>query len=61
KVVATSVDTLLVLNLESGELADIFGPLSNHLGVVAPIVSWFVGQHRVQHGRYFPNVYQLEI
>ena len=42
KVVPGSVDTLFILNSESGELANFFGSLSNHLGVGASIVSWFV-------------------
>lgn len=49
-----------VLNLAPGELADVFGPLTSDLGVIAAIIIWLVGQHRAEHGRHLPAVYRLE-
>lgn len=37
--IPTSVDTLLILNPESAELAGLFGLVSMYLGVVVPVVS----------------------
>lgn len=58
-IVPMSIDTLLVLNSWSDELAD-FCSLGNPLGVVDTVVSWLAGQRRVAHGRNLSAFHQLK-